>query len=328
MIKRQSGSSTRNVRKQPPMAAHELEPTALFDRRAWRLHRERAAKHGGADFLHVEVAERIVDRLDDVGREFRMALDLGSHNGALSRALADRPGVDHIVAAEPALAFLRRAGAMPVAADPELLPFRDASFDLAVSALALHWVADLPGTLIQLRRALKPDGLFIGAMLGGATLAELRTALIEAELIEEGGASPRVSPAADLRDAAGLLQRAGFALPIADTDAITVTYPDALALMRDLRAMGETNALSARRRTSLRRRTLARAMAVYGERFGLSDGRIPATFEILFLTGWAPDASQPQPLRPGSATRRLADALGTIEISAGERAAPLDKAEP
>ena len=309
------------------MAAQQLEPTALFDRRAWRLHRERAARRGSADFLYVEVAERIIDRLDDVGRQFRVALDLGSHNGALSRALKDRPGIERVVAAEPALAFLGQIGALSVAADPELLPFRDASFDLAVSALALHWVADLPGTLIQLRRALKPDGLFIGAMFGGATLTELRTALIEAELTEEGGASPRVSPTADLRDAAGLLQRAGFALPIADADAITVTYPDALALMHDLRAMGETNALSARRRTPLRRGTLARAAAVYQERFGLADGRIPASFEILFLTGWAPDASQPKPLRPGSATRRLADALGTIELSAGERAAPPDKAD-
>ncbi len=310
-----------------PMAAPEFEPTALFDRRAWRLHRERAARRGCVDFLHVEVARRIVERLDDVGRQFRRALDLGSHNGALSRALAGRPGIDQVAAAEPALAFLARNEATAVAADPELLPFHDASFDLAVSALALHWVADLPGALIQLRRALKPDGLFIGAMLGGATLAELRTALIEAELTEEGGASPRVSPATDLRDAAGLLQRAGFAMPVADAELVTVTYPGALALMHDLRAMGETNALSARRRTLLRRSTLARAVAVYRERFGLPDGRIPASFEILFLTGWAPDASQPQPLRPGSAAHRLADALGTIEISAGDRAAPPDKAD-
>jgi NADH dehydrogenase [ubiquinone] 1 alpha subcomplex assembly factor 5 len=300
----------------------------MFDRRAWRLHRDRAARRGCVDFLHVEVAERIVDRLDDVDRKFRLALDLGSHSGALSRVLAARPGIERVVAAEPAPGFLAQAPALRVAADPELLPFRDASFDLAASALALHWVADLPGTLVQLRRALKPDGLFLGAMFGGATLAELRTALIEAELAEEGGASPRVSPTADLRDAAALLQRAGFAMPVADADTITVTYPDAVALMRDLRAMGETNALSARRRTPLRRSTLARAVAGYGERFGRSDGRIPASFEILFLTGWAPDASQPKPLRPGSAAHRLADALGTREISAGDRAAPPpDKAE-
>ncbi len=153
----------------------------------------------------------------------------------------------------------------------------------------------------------------------------MRTAFIEAELAEEGGASPRVSPTASLADAAALLQRAGFAMPVADADTIAVTYPDLLALMRDLRAMGETNALSARRHSPLRRGTLARAVAIYGERFGLPDGRIPATFEILFLTGWAPDASQPKPLRPGSATHRLADALGTVEISAGDRAAPPGK---
>jgi NADH dehydrogenase [ubiquinone] 1 alpha subcomplex assembly factor 5 len=309
------------------MALHDPDSTTLFDRRAWRLHRERAARRGCVDFLHVEVAERIVDRLDDVGRQFRAALDLGSHNGALSRALAHRPGIERVVAAEPALAFLAQTAVTPVAADPELLPFHDASFDLVVSALALHWVADLPGTLVQLRRVLRPDGLFLGAMLGGITLAELRAALIEAELAEEGGASPRVSPTADLRDAAALLQRAGFAMPVADADTITVTYPDALALMRDLRAMGETNALSARRRTPLRRSTLARAVAVYGERFGLPDGHISASFEILFLTGWAPDASQPKPRRPGSATHRLADALGTVEISAGDRTAAPDKAD-
>ncbi len=230
-----------------------------------------------------------------------------------------------MVAAEPALGFLARTPASRVAADPELLPFGEASFDLAVSALALHWVGDLPGALIQLRRALMPDGLFLGAMLGGVTLSELRTALIEAELAEEGGAGPRVSPTADLGDAAALLQRAGFAMPVADADTITVTYPDALALMRDLRAMGETNALSVRRHESLRRGTLARAATLYHQRFGLADGRIPASFEILFLTGWAPAANQPRPLRPGSATHRLADALGTVEISAGDHAAPPDK---
>ncbi|MGA7261274.1 MAG: SAM-dependent methyltransferase, partial [Stellaceae bacterium] len=148
-----------------------------------------------------------------------------------------------------------------------------------------------PGALVQIRRILKPGGLFLAAMLGGSTLVELRTVLIEAELIEEGGASPRVSPAAELGDVAGLLLRTGFAMPVADAEKITVTYADALALMRDLRGMGETNALTARRRTSLRRATLARAALLYSERFGQPDGRVPATFEILFLTGWAPGAS-------------------------------------
>jgi SAM-dependent methyltransferase len=210
----------------------------------------------------------------------------------LSRRLASRAGVERVIAADPTIAFLSQHRGVGVAADPQLIPFKDHCLDLAISALALHWVADLPGTLIQLRRALKPDGLLLAAMFGGATLSELRTVLIEAELAEEAGASPRVSPTADLADAAALLQRAGFAMPVADADTITVTYPDLLALMRDLRGMGETNALSARRRTALRRATLARAAAIYSDRYGLADGRIPATFEIFFLTGWVPDASQ------------------------------------
>jgi|SRR5271165_5047351 len=261
--------------------------SALFDRRAWRLHRDRAARSGCVDFLHSEVASRLVDRLDDVGQQFCTVLDLGTHNGALSRALSDRTEIETVVTADPSFVFLGRGCGMRVAADPELIPFRESSFDLAVSALALHWVGDLPGTLIQLRRVLKPDGLLLAAMLGGRTLAELRTAFFEAELAEEGGVSPRVSPAADLGDLAALLLRTGYAMPVADTETLTVTYPDAVAAMRDLRGMGETNALSARRRTPLRRGTLARAAAIYAERFAVPEGRITATFEILFLTGRA-----------------------------------------
>jgi len=287
---------------------------ALFDRRAWRAHRERAERlaqggAGAADFLHVEIADRLVDRLDVVNREFAVALDLGSRDGALARILAERRGTRLVVAAEPAGRFLAHGPGPRVVADPELVPFRDASFDLIASTLVLHWVADLPGALIQLRRALKPDGLLLAAMLGGSTLVELRTALFEAELAEEGGVSPRVSPAIELADAAALLQRGGFALPVADSETITVTYPDMLALLRDLRGMGETNALAVRRRGGLRRATLARAGMIYAERFGDAAGRIPASFEILFLCGWAPHPSQPQPLRRGSATTRLVDAL-------------------
>ena len=159
----------------------------------------------------------------------------------------------------------------------------------------MHWAGDLPGALVQLRRALKPDGLLLAALLGGQTLVELRTAWFEAELAEEGGVSPRVSPAIELADAAALLQRAGFALPVADSETITATYTDLLGLLRDLRGMGETNALAARRRAFLRRATLARAAAIYRERFGNADGRIAATFEILFLCGWAPHPDQPRP---------------------------------
>jgi NADH dehydrogenase [ubiquinone] 1 alpha subcomplex assembly factor 5 len=295
------------------MQQTEHPQTALFDRRAWRAHRDRAARlgltGGSIDFLHEEIADRLVDRLDVVNREFAVALDLGARAGGLSRALASRDDTGLVVAAEPATNFLTRAPGPRIAADPELVPFRDASFDLILSTLVLHWSADLPGTLVQLRRALKPDGLLLAAMFGGSTLIELRTALFDAELAEEGGVSPRVSPAIDLADAAALLTRAGFALPVADSETITVSYPDMLALLRDLRGMGETNALAARRRGFMRRATLARAALFYAERFGDAAGRITASFEILFLCGWAPHPSQPQPLRRGSATARLADAL-------------------
>ena len=272
------------------MARSDDLPLMLFDRRARRRHRDRAAGAGCVEFLHREVADRLIERLDDVKREFRVALDLGAHHGTLSHALGSQPGIERVVAADPSFGFLAQLGGMLVAADPDLAPFRHGSFDLVASTLELHWAGDLPGALVQIRRILKPGGLFLAAMLGGTTLVELRTALIEAESIEEGGASPRVSPAVELGDVAGLLLRAGFAMPVADAEKITVTYPDALALMRDLRGMGETNALTARRRTPLRRATLARAALLYATRFGLLDGRIPATFEILFLTGWAPEA--------------------------------------
>ena len=203
--------------------------------------------------------------------------------------------------AEPSSLLLRQAPAPRVAADPELTPFRDASFDLVASCLALHWCADLPGALVQLRRALKADGLLLAALFGGSTLVELRTALFEAELAEEGGVSPRVSPTVESGDAAALLQRAGFAMPVSDSETITVTYPDILALMHDLRGMGETNALAARR-PFLRRATLARAQAIYAERFATADGRLRATFDVLFLTGWAPHPDHAKP-RLGSRRR-------------------------
>lgn len=282
----------------------DSSPTALFDRRAWRLHRARAWRAGAVDFLRHEVNDRLLDRLEMVNRVFPLALDLGAADLSLARGLAERPGTARVLAAEPA----PFPDAQPdVAADPELLPFRDASFDLVAGSLALHWAGDLPGVLVQLRRILKPDGLLLAALLGGQTLVELRTALFEAELAEEGGVSPRVSPTIELGDAAALLQRAGFAMPVADSETLTVTYRDLSALLRDLRGMGETNALAARRRGVLRRATLARAAAIYAERFGAPDGRIPATFEVLFLTGWAPHPGHRKP-RPGP-RRRIAPSV-------------------
>lgn len=272
------------------MSSSMSQPITLFDRGAWRQHRNRAAGQGCTDFLHAEIAERLIDRLGDIRCPFDATLDLGAHCGALSRALAARLGIQNIVVVEPAAVFLEQFGGTRVVADPDLLPFRDQSFDLVVSGLALHWAVDLPGALIQLRRSLRPDGLLLAALFGGATLVELRTALIEAELVEENGASPRVSPTIDLSDASGLLQRAGFTMPVADADKITVGYPDLVALMRDLRRMGETNVLAGRPRGMLRRATLARAAEIYADRFGSEDGGIRATFEVLYLTGWGPDS--------------------------------------
>ena len=294
-----------------------------FDQRALRRHRARMMARGATvDFLAGEAAERLADRLADFNRSFPMALDLGCGGGALARALAGRGGIERCVAADAAFACARAAPPPHLVAEAEALPFAAGSFDLVVSNLALHWTNDLPGALLQLRHILRPDGLLLATLWGGETLRELRRALLEAESEIEGGASPRVSPFGDLRDLGGLLQRAGFALPVADADRIEVTYPDALALMRDLRAMGESNALIERRRSFTRRATLFRAAELYAALFGRADGRVPATFDLVTLTAWAPAATQQQPLRPGSARARLADALGTIERPAGDKAEP------
>ncbi len=298
----------------------------VFDRRLVRRHRDRAAETlDGHDFLFREVAERLADRLDDVTRQFPRALDLGCHGGEIAANLRGRGGIETLIQCDPSVAMARRAagnGSLTLAADEELLPFAPASFDLVISNLSLHWVNDLPGCLLQVRDSLKPDGLFLAAMLGGDTLQELREVLMEAELSESGGVSPRISPFADLRDAGGLLQRAGFALPVVDGDRLTASYPDILKLMRDLRLMGEGNAGQARAGRGLRRATIARADELYRQRFGDMDGRLPASFQIIYLTAWAPHADQQAALRPGSARGRLADALGTIERSAGDKARP------
>jgi SAM-dependent methyltransferase len=210
-------------------------------------------------------------------------------------------------------------GRMHVTADEEALPFAEGSLDLLVSALALQFVNDLPGALIQIRRALKPDGLLLAALIGGDSLIELRSAFAAAESEMEGGASPRVAPFADIRELGGLLQRAGFALPVVDSERVTVRYDSALALMRDLRRMGATNILHERLRTPLKRGTLERVREIYADRFADADGRVRATFEIIWLSGWVPHESQQKPLKPGSAAQRLADALGTTELPAGEK---------
>lgn len=295
----------------------------VFDRAGVRRHRERAAAGLPAhDFLFREVAERLADRLSDVKRAFPLALDLGCHGGQLGRLLGGRGGIETLVQADLAPAMAQAAGGLAVAADEEFLPFAAGRLDLVLSVLSLHWVNDLPGALIQIRRALKPDGLFLAAMLGGETLKELREALLAAEAEVAGGAGPRVAPFADVADVGMLLQRAGFALPVVDSDTLTFSYADPFALMHEIRALGESNATLARRRQFTGRRVLQRAAELYHERFAGPDGRVPATFQVLYLTGWAPDASQQRPMRPGSAARRLADALGGQERPAGEKADP------
>jgi NADH dehydrogenase [ubiquinone] 1 alpha subcomplex assembly factor 5 len=286
----------------------------IFDRQLLVMRRNRAAAQAAAhEFLLARVADDLVERLGVINRRFPLALDLGAHHGLLGRRLRQVPGIEMVIDAEPAARLLAQCGLPRVRSDEEALPFADQSLDLVASGLALHLVNDLPGTLVQVRRALKPDGLLLAALLGGNTLSELRQSLLVAEEESEGGASPRVAPFADVQDLGALLQRAGFALPVVDAQTVAVTYSDPLALMRELRAMGATNVLRARRRNPLRRATLLRALAHYQERYGLANGRVLATFEIITLTAWAPHASQQQPLKPGSAQMRLSDALQATE---------------
>ena len=295
----------------------------IIDRALLRARRRRARALGPATFLVDRVAEELADRLATVLRSFPCGLDLGSPTDAVRRMLARSHKVEAVIAANPLLqdAPLESGPTgLAVAADEEALPFRDGALDLVVSGLGLHFVNDLPGTLVQIRRALKPDGLFMAALLGGDTLSELRQAFAAAEAEIDGGISPRVLPFADLRDLGALLQRAGFALPVTDVDRLTVRYASPLALMHELRRMGASNPLVDRSRRPLRRATLARMLEIYADRFADPDQRIRATFEIVYLSGWAPHESQQQPLAPGSARTRLADALGTQERSAGEKA--------
>lgn len=287
----------------------------VFNRTQVRHHRDRAAAHLDAhDFLLIEAAERLVDRLSDITRRFPLALDLGCRGGVLAKVLGTRGGVETLIQSDISYAMAARArtrqpGGLTLVADEEALPFGQAAFDLVISNLALHWVNDLPGTLVQIRHALKPDGLFLASMFGGGTLAELRASMTAGELAEEGGVSPRVSPFADIRDVGALLQRAGFALPVVDTETITVSYEDPVRLLGDLRGMGETNAVEKRRHGFSRRGMFAAALSHYRENFTDADGRVPASFEVLTMTAWAPDASQPKPLARGSGAISLTDVL-------------------
>jgi SAM-dependent methyltransferase len=297
-------------------------PIEIFDRRLLRQRRDRAAKGvHGFDFLFVEIAGRLMERLEVVKRAFPLVVDLGSAHGALALQLQQRPGTERVICMDTSFAMLRQSSAvLGVVADEEMLPFRAASLDAVVSNLNLHWVNDLPGALLQIKQALKPDGLFLAALPGGESLKELRQCLMEAELAVSGGVSPRVSPFIDSREMGALMQRAGFALPVVDSDTVTVHYSNPLKLMHDLRGMGASNATYNRLMKATRRNVLLEAARLYHEKFADAEGRVPATFQVIYTIGWAPHDSQQQPLKPGSAQHKLADALQTVEVPAGDKA--------
>ena len=302
-------------------SASVSSPTIIFDRRQVQRQRARAAvgfhRH---DFLFREIKDRLAHRLLDIDRRFEVTLNLGARCPVL-----DGDGDSNGIFTADFCAALRPDDATAyVVLDEEYLPFKPQSLDLVVSNLCLHWVNDVPGTLLQIRQAMKPDGLFLAALLGGNTLFELRDCIMAAELEITDGAGPRVAPFADIRDAGALLQRAGFALPVTDQDTITVTYDNAFSLMAELRGMGEGSALVETPRAIPPRALFPRAAAIYHERYAGADGRITATFQVIYLHGWAPAPSQQQPLKPGSAKNRLADVLNTLELPTGERAKPGD----
>jgi SAM-dependent methyltransferase len=279
----------------------------LFDRKLLLARRRRARQLGAETFLLERAAEELVERLGAVKRNFTLALDLGTPGDTLVRLLKNNGQVAEIETSDT------------LAGDEEAFSLPDAKYDLVVSALALQWVNDLPGALVQIRRALKPDGLLLAALIGGETLHELRESFASAEAEITGGASPRVSPFAEVRSLGSLLQRAGYALPVIDSDRHTVRYETPFKLFQDLRRMGATNALMERSRKPLTKKIIARAAEIYAERFRDPDGRLRATFDVLWVAGWVPHESQQKPLKPGSAKMRLADALGTTEKPAGEK---------
>lgn len=295
----------------------------MFDRTLLRQRRDKAASDFHEyDFLKVRVSNHLLERLSDTPHVFAKALDLGCHTGALARGLLAHKSVEHVTACDLSDKMAARAKTPEIEAlqvDEEALPFDVCRYDLVASALSLHWVNDLPGVLIQIRRTLSADGLFLGALFGAGTLRELRTCFMEAEAELTGGAAPRVSPLPGLQDMAGLMQRAGFALPVVDVDRITVRYASVFKLLEDLGGMGERAAFATEQGRGLSPRILRRMAELYTERFADPDGKVRASFDIIYLSGWAPAPGQPQPKRPGSATVRLADALGTVEHPANDK---------
>ena len=298
-----------------------LNSPNIFDRRLVEANLTRAARVlPRTDFLLRHAAGELVSRLEGISRTFELAADTGAYHGVVAKLLNERFPGTKTVSLSPVTELAKECPAPRAVATEEALPLKDGSLGLVTSVLSLHLVNDLPGALIQIRRALRPDGLFLGALLGGESLIELRQAFMMAETETLGGVSPRVFPTADVRDMGALLQRAGFALPVVDSERLTVTYPTPLALIRELKAMGAANPLFARSRKPMRRDTFAQALEIYARRFAGEDGKARATFEILYLCGWSPHESQQKPLKPGSAKARLADALRTTEITAGDKA--------
>lgn len=295
----------------------------IFDRDVVRIHRNRAARitsegnYGDANFLFMEVADRLVDRLLDIQRNFETALDLGCHSGEVSHWLDNHPDkVKHLIQTDMAPAYVKMAQkkAASFVSNEDALPIKPASLDLLITNMSLHWVNDLPGALIQIKQALKPDGLFLGSMLGGESLFQMRGAIMDAEIELSGGVSPRVSPFATIQDAGRLMQKAGFALPVLDSEVIDVTYDNLFKLAKDLRNMGETNSVHVRNKNFSSRQLFMRAAEIYAEKHQQEDGRIPASFVVLYMHGWAPDPSQQQPAKPGSGQTSLASFLTDEEL--------------
>lgn len=295
-----------------------IDPALVFDRNRLRQRRNRAAtSYQSANFLKTRVMEDIEDRIASTARRFPFALSLGAFSSATGTNLV--AFTDTLIQSDLSDAIADNNRADCIVVDEEWLPFREASFDLVISALSLHWVNDLPGSLIQIQRTLKPDGFFVGVMPGGASFRELRQVLLQAETELTGGAEMRVSPFADALDMSGLLQRAGFTLPVSDRDRLTIRYDTIFDIFHDLQALGETHAPARKGRRPLSRRVLVRAGELYYEQFADPDGRLRVTLDLIWMTGWAPHPSQPKAKRPGSARVSLAEALGTKEHSAGEK---------
>ena len=298
---------TQKKKQKKPQFKSPIKEVEIFDRKIVRLRREKiASDFQKYDFLNREITNRLIDNIQDIKRAFNYVLNIGCH----SPTIIDHFNRSFIIDQDLSYNMAANAECSKIQADEEFLPLKDQSLDLVISCLNLHWVNDLPGALIQTKRCLKPDGLFLGAFLGGETLTELRQSMLKADMDYHGGISPHISPFIDVRDAGSLMQRAGFALPVVNIERITATYSDAFSLMKELKGMGKNNALVKRQRTLTSPRLMLKVAKYYHADFALENGKIPATFDIIYLQGWTPHESQQKPLKPGSGNMFLKDALG------------------